>query len=78
MRLLHVSWGATQRIVEYLHNLLSLTFKLSTESKRSFQNIKSKNEQKNDSVLQEISSAIDQTNPFIVTTSEKGYLSTNH
>lgn len=73
---LHVSRGATQTIVEDLHDLLSFS---SIQTLNSVKDILSKhNIETNDSVLQEISNAIVQTNPLLLTTSEKGSLSTDH
>ena len=73
---LHVSRSATQKIVEHLHNLLSFS---NTQTFNSVKEILSKHKiEVNDCVLQEISSAIAQTNPLLLTISEKGSLSTDH
>ena len=73
---MHVSRSATQKIVEQLHNLLSFS---NTQTFNSVKEILSKHKiEINDCVLQEISSAIAQTNPLLSTISEKGSLSTDH
>ncbi|XP_034051009.1 uncharacterized protein LOC117531911 isoform X2 [Thalassophryne amazonica] len=72
---LHVSRAATQKIVEDLRNLLSFS---NIHTLRSVKEILSKHETEvNDCVLQEISNAIVQTNPLLLTI-EKGSLSTDH
>lgn len=73
---LHVSRSATQNIVEDLHNLLSFS---NIQTLKSVKEILTRYEiEVNDSVLQEISDAIVQTNPLLLTTSKKGCLSTDH
>lgn len=72
-RVLHVSRGATQKIVEDLHNLLSFS---NIQTLNSVKEILRKHKIKvNSSVLQEISNSIVQTNPLLLTTSNKGSLS---
>lgn len=74
--MLHVSRAATQKIVEDLRNLFSFS---NIHTLTSVKEILSKHEiEVNDSVLQEISNAIVQTIPLLLTTSEKRSLSTNH
>ncbi|KAL3999898.1 somatostatin receptor 2 [Sarotherodon galilaeus] len=73
---LHVSRAATQKIVEDFHNLLSFS---NIRTLTSVKEILSKHEiEVNDCVLQDISNALVQTNPLLLTTSEKGPLSTDH
>ena len=73
---LHVSRGSTQKIVEDLHNILSYS---NIHTLSSVKDILSKhNIEVNDSVLQEISNALVQTNPLLLTTSDRGLLSTDY
>lgn len=67
---LHVSRSATQKIVEDLHNLLSFS---NIQTLNSVKVIFSKHKiEVNNSVLQEISHAIVQTNQLLLSTLEKG------
>ena len=73
---LHVSRSATQKIVEDLHNLLSFS---NIQTLSCVKEVLSKHKiEVNESVLKEISDAVVQTNPLLLTTSERGSLSTDH
>lgn len=73
---LHVSKSAIHDIVEEVHDIFHFSKSLAVES---IKNILVKQKIDVDAyVLQEISSAIFETNPLLLTTSEKGSLSTDH
>ncbi len=73
---LHISKSAIHNIVEEIHDILHFSKSLAVES---IKNILVKRKIYVDtSIFQEISSAIFETNPLILTTSGKGSLSTDH
>jgi len=73
---LHISKSAIHNIVEEIHDILHFSKSLAVESIRNIL-VKRKIDVDN-SILQEINSAIFETNPLLLTTSEKGSLSTDH
>lgn len=73
---LHISKSAIHNIVEEIHDILHFSKSLAVES---IINILVKRKIDVDNyILQEINSAIFETNPLLLTTSEKGSLSTDH
>lgn len=73
--MLHISKSATQKIIEEL-NVLHIS---KSHTLKEIEEMLTKNKiQIDNNVLQEIADAIIQTNPFLVTTSEKGHLSTDY
>lgn len=76
IRELHISRETTQKVVEELHSILSFA---SYQTLRTVKEILLRHTIEVDSsVLLEISDAIVETNPLLVTTSEKGCLSTDY
>ncbi|XP_041863678.1 uncharacterized protein LOC121653945 [Melanotaenia boesemani] len=73
---LHVSKSAVQKIIEELNDILHFSKQHSHERVRQI--LTEHNIKVDDSVVQEVTDAVFNTNPLIVTTEAKGVLSTDH